>query len=182
VESILPSLTIFFPCYNDERTIEQLVEDAISVGYGLTDDLEVIVIDDGSIDGSRRLLETLRMRHSELQLVCHDLNRGYGAALRSGFSAATREWVFYTDGDGQYDVGDLPELATEAVNADVVNGHKISRSDRWHRIWIGIAHVALVRVFLICRFGILTVISGYCEQALWIDLICNPTADRFALN
>jgi glycosyltransferase involved in cell wall biosynthesis len=145
VEPILPSLTIFFPCYNDESTIDKLVHDAVSVGYSLTDDPEVIVVDDGSIDGSRRVLETLRSRHRELRLVCHELNRGYGAALRSGFSAATKEWVFYTDGGGQYDVGDLPDLAEKIADVDVVNGHKISRSDRWYRIWIGKVYASVVR-------------------------------------
>ena len=127
------------------RFPETVVKDAISVGYSVTDDLEVIVIDDGSIDGSRRILETLRARHKELLLVCHELNRGYGAALRSGFSSATKDWVFYTDGDGQYDVADLPDLVAEVSGVDVVNGHKISRSDRWYRIWIGKAYAVLVR-------------------------------------
>ncbi len=145
MELPLPSLTIFFPCYNDESTIDDLVVQAISVGYSLTDDLEVIVIDDGSVDGSRRVLERLRMKHSELRLVCHEKNRGYGAALRSGFDAATKEWVFYTDGDGQYDVNDLPDLAAESRNADIINGHKIRRADGWHRRLIGKVYAAVVR-------------------------------------
>jgi glycosyltransferase involved in cell wall biosynthesis len=73
------------------------------------------------------------------------LNRGYGAALRSGFSSATKDWVFYTDGDGQYDVADLPDLVAEVSGVDVVNGQKISRSDCWYRIWIGKAYAALVQ-------------------------------------
>ena len=145
MELPLSSLTIFFPCYNDEGTIDELVVDAIAVGYGLTDDLEVIVIDDGSRDGSRRLLEVLRTKYSEFRLVCHEKNLGYGAALRSGFDAATKEWVFYTDGDGQYDVNDLEHLVAECGSADVVNGHKIKRSDSWVRRLFGKAYATAVR-------------------------------------
>ena len=144
VDALLPSLTIFFPCYNDEGTIDQLVEDAFSVGFSLTDDLEVIVVEDGSIDGSRRVLERLRSKYDQLRLVYHERNRGYGAALRSGFEAATSEWVFYTDGDGQYDVNDLHDLVPFTENADVVNGQKISRSDSWYRIWIGKVYAKVV--------------------------------------
>ena len=145
LEPALPSLTIFFPCYNDEGSIDKLVLDAISVGYDLTDDLEVIVIDDGSVDGSRRVLERLRKQHPELQLICHERNRGYGAALRSGFSTATKAWVFYTDGDGQYDVQDLLDLASASEGRDVVNGHKIRRADGWHRRILGTVYAGLVR-------------------------------------
>jgi glycosyltransferase involved in cell wall biosynthesis len=145
VDPILSSLTIFFPCYNDEGTIVELVRDALSVGYDLTDDLEVVVIDDGSVDGSRRLLEGLRGRHPEFKLICHEKNRGYGAALRSGFEAATKAWVFYTDGDGQYDVNDLPDLVSEVGGCDVVNGHKMRRADGWHRRVVGNLYATTVR-------------------------------------
>ena len=111
--------------------------DAIDIGYTLTDDLEVIVVDDGSVDGSRRILELLADRYKAFRLVRHEKSRGYGAALRSGFSAATKEWVFYTDGDGQYDVNDLTDLATQMDGVDVVNGHKIRRVDGWRRRSIG---------------------------------------------
>ena len=144
MDALLPSLTIFFPCFNDEGTIDQLVEDAFSVGFSLTDDLEVIVVEDGSLDGSRRVLERLRSKYDRLQLVYHERNRGYGAALRSGFEAATGELVFYTYGDGQYDVNDLPDLVPFTKNADVVNGQEISRSDHWHRIWIGKGYAKVV--------------------------------------
>lgn len=142
MDTVLPSLTIFFPCYNDEGTIDRLVIDAFSVGFELTDDLEVVVVDDGSLDGSRRLLEGMRRDHPNLRLIRHEKNRGYGAALRSGFEAATKAWVFYTDGDGQYDVNDLPDLARASEAVDVVNGYKVNRADPWHREVLGKLYAA----------------------------------------
>jgi len=93
-----PSLSIFFPCYNDKGTIATLVLDAKRTAEKLTDDFEIIVIDDGSTDGSRELLRSLQDELPELKLVFHDKNRGYGGALQSGFKAASKELVFYTDG------------------------------------------------------------------------------------
>jgi len=81
----------------------------------------------------------LRLRHAPyMRVVTHEQNRGYGGALRSGFGAATKDWVFYTDGDGQYDPSDLPRLL-DLVRADtgLINGYKLERHDPAHRIWIG---------------------------------------------
>lgn len=105
----------------------------------LTDDFEVIVVNDGSQDDTGAVLERLRREHGErLRVVTHVRNRGYGGALRSGFAAATKDLVFYTDGDGQYDVGELPRLV-RLMGPDVglVNGYKLERNDPRHRIWIG---------------------------------------------
>ncbi|HMH53230.1 MAG TPA: glycosyltransferase family 2 protein [Candidatus Acidoferrum sp.] len=133
-----PSLTIFFPCYNDAGTIGSLVAAADTVATELTDDYEIIVVDDGSTDSSRELLGGLRRRFPRLRLVLHDTNQGYGGALRSGFAHATKELVFYTDGDGQYDVFELRRLLPIMQDGvDVVNGYKIARSDPAHRVVIG---------------------------------------------
>jgi glycosyltransferase involved in cell wall biosynthesis len=116
-----------------------MVITACEVASKLTDNYEVIVVDDASSDGGREILDRLAASGScPLRLVRHERNRGYGGALRSGFAAATKEWVFYTDGDAQYDVRELSKLAALAgPDVDVVQGYKIKRHDPVHRIWIG---------------------------------------------
>lgn len=132
------SISVFFPCYNDKGTIASLVLEVKTVLERLADDYEIIVIDDGSTDGSRELLLQLQNDVSQLKLVMHEKNRGYGGALRSGFKATTKDLIFYTDGDGQYDVKELPLLLEKmTVGVDIVNGFKIKRSDPLHRIIIG---------------------------------------------
>lgn len=143
----MPSLTVFFPCYNDAGTIGSLVAAADTVAAEFTEDYEIIVVDDGSGDSSRDLLGQLRDKYPRLRLVFHEGNRGYGAALRSGFAHATRDLVFYTDGDGQYDVFELRRLLPIMQEGiDVVNGYKIARHDPLHRIVIGIVYLRLMRL------------------------------------
>jgi glycosyltransferase involved in cell wall biosynthesis len=140
------SLTIFFPCYTDAATIGSLVAASDTVASELTDDYEIIVVDDGSTDSSRELLDGLRRRFPCLRVVLHETNRGYGAALRSGFAHATKELVFYTDGDGQYDVFELRKLwPSMQEGVDVVNGYKIARSDPAYRMLIGALYAWLTR-------------------------------------
>src|SRR5262245_54247807 len=106
----MTSLTIFFPCYNDAATIGSLVTAADVVASEFTRDYEILVVDDGSADSSPHLLRQLQTKYPRLRVIFHDRNRGYGAALRSGFSGATKDLIFYTDGDGQYDVFELRRL------------------------------------------------------------------------
>jgi glycosyltransferase involved in cell wall biosynthesis len=98
-----PTLSVFFPCYDDAPTIGVQVERVDAVMDRLGVDGEIIVVDDGSRDASPDVLESLRASMPRLRVVTHKQNRGYGAALQSGFGAASGEWIFYTDGDGQYD-------------------------------------------------------------------------------
>ncbi len=143
----MPSLSCFFPCYNDAFTIGQLIVDADEIAQSLTDDYEIIVIDDGSVDHSREVLCKLQPTYPALKLVFHEKNRGYGGALQSGFQTATKEWIFYTDGDGQYDVKELC-LLWQAMHADVdvVNGYKMARSDAWYRTVIGLCYRGVMRL------------------------------------
>ncbi|MEW6614410.1 MAG: glycosyltransferase family 2 protein [Thermodesulfobacteriota bacterium] len=143
-----PSLSIFFPCFNDSGTIGSLVVAADAVAKGLTDDYEIIVVDDGSSDNSRDLLLELQDKYPRLRLVFHEINQGYGAALRSGFFNSTKDLIFYTDGDGQYDVYELRKLFNVMQDGvDIVNGYKINRGDPLHRVIIGIIYLRLMRLF-----------------------------------
>jgi glycosyltransferase involved in cell wall biosynthesis len=140
-------ISIFFPAFNDEGSIVGLVGDALAVLPTLADDYEVIVVNDGSTDRTAAVLEELMRTEPRLRLVQHESNRGYGAALRTGFKSATKELVFYTDGDGQYDVRELTRLRPLLVKGvDVVNGYKIQRSDLWRRKALGAAYNKLAHL------------------------------------
>jgi glycosyltransferase involved in cell wall biosynthesis len=148
-EGGLTSLSVFFPAYNDAGSIADLIVRGDQAARTLTDDVEIIVVDDGSRDGTGRVLAELRRQMPALRVITHTHNQGYGGALRSGFSAARKEWIFYTDGDGQYDPAELTHLAAAlAPGISVVNGYKRRRSDAWYRVAIGSAYNALVRRLL----------------------------------
>lgn len=138
LENKKESISVFFPAYNDAGSITTLVKNALDVLQTLADDYEVIVINDGSTDETPKILDQLAANESKVRIIHHEQNRGYGAALRSGFNAANKDLIFYTDGDGQYDVKELKslhELMTKSI--DVVNGFKIKRSDKSHRKLLG---------------------------------------------
>src|SRR5438105_12723022 len=133
-----PSISVFFPAYNDAWTIASLVVTTDHLLRGLADDYEIIVVDDGSPDHVGQILSELQHRYDHLRVVTHARNRGYGAALRSGLSAASKDLVFYTDGDAQYDPRELTLLLGELrEGVDVVNGYKLRRGDGIHRKLIG---------------------------------------------
>jgi glycosyltransferase involved in cell wall biosynthesis len=115
-----------------------MVVTAVQTARRLTPDFEVIVVNDGSQDRTASILEELARLYPEVRVIHHERNRGYGGALRSGFAAARKEFIFYTDGDAQYDPAELELLWPHMTpGVDLVNGYKISRSDPWHRIVIG---------------------------------------------
>ncbi len=133
------SLSVFFPAYNDAPSLPGLLQKTFATLEANVSDYEVIVVNDGSQDQTAEVLEQLRVRYAPyLRIVTHEENRGYGGALRSGFEAAGKDFVFYTDGDSQYDVGELP-LLLERMGPDtgLVNGYKLERHDPAHRVWIG---------------------------------------------
>lgn len=135
------SVSAFFPCYNDEATIGTVARAALAAIDRVGADGEVIVVNDGSSDDSARVLDELAQSEPRVRVITHDENRGYGGALISGFHAATREWVFYTDGDGQFDPAELEVLVEQAGDGvDVVQGYKIDRADNLARRFIGRAY------------------------------------------
>ena len=132
------SVSAMFPCYNDALTIGGLVDQVYAALTPLVPAVEVIVVNDGSTDASPAVLDSMAAERPWLRVVHHAQNRGYGQALISGFSAARHDWIFYTDGDAQYDAREaavLVPLATRAV--DIVQGYKVGRGDPWYRKVIG---------------------------------------------
>jgi glycosyltransferase involved in cell wall biosynthesis len=168
-----PTLTVFFPCYNDAGTIASMVALADEAARAIADSYEVIVVDDGSTDHSRAILRSLEPKYPNLRLIFHEANRGYGGALRSGFAAARGEWVFYTDGDYQYDVSELALLWEKAApGVEVVQGYKIKRHDPLYRVWIGLFYQHLIQI----AFG-LRIHDVDCD----FRLIRRSALERFAL-
>jgi len=141
-----PSISVFFPCFNDEKTIAPLVTEAARQLCQLTDDYEILVINDGSRDDSASVLQALESSVDRFRVITHAANEGYGAALRTGFTHATKELVFYTDGDGQYDVKELPLLLMLLTDdTDFVNGMKMTRHDPAYRVFFGNLHRFITR-------------------------------------
>lgn len=141
------SLTIFFPVLNDSFTIPMLVKKASIVAKKVAKSYEIIIIDDGSTDETPEVLKSLRRSYSSLRVITHKKTLGYGSALREGFTKATKEWVFYTDGDGQYDPYELDRLVKMIrPDIDVVNGYKISRSDPFVRVLLGSLYNRLLHI------------------------------------
>ena len=143
----LTSVTAFFPCYNDAGTIPTMILRVLQTLPQITDDYEVIVINDGSQDDSAQVLDDLARVYPQLRVIHRDRPSGYGGVLRGGFAAAAKDWVFYTDGDAQYDARELAVLAAQVREGiDMVNGYKIKRHDPFHRVVIGLAYQYFVKL------------------------------------
>ncbi|MBL8103740.1 MAG: glycosyltransferase family 2 protein [Anaerolineales bacterium] len=142
----ISSISAVFPAYNDGGTIASMVAAASIALRQVAEDYEIVVVNDGSSDYTAEILDEISSRYSELRVITHPSNQGYGAALRSGFSAATKDWVFYTDGDSQYNPLELVNLVNALHSSvDVVNGYKLNRNDSWVRIVIGRAYHYFVK-------------------------------------
>jgi glycosyltransferase involved in cell wall biosynthesis len=105
-----PDVTVFFPVYNDEATVERVTEKSIQVLKEVAGNFEIIIIDDGSPDRSGEIADELARKYPFVSVVHHPRNLGYGAAIKSGFTAARYEWICFTDGDDEYDIFDLRKL------------------------------------------------------------------------
>lgn len=131
-------VSIFYPCYNDWGTMGSMIHFTVQTAERLGLDYEITIIDDGSAPHTLELLDAIKQRFPKVSILHHATNQGYGGALRSGFASGTKEWIFYTDGDAQYDVRELEILLEKATeDVDVVQGYKITRNDPLHRIIIG---------------------------------------------
>lgn len=168
-----PGISVFFPAYNDAGTIASMVIAALKTCARLTDDYEVIVVENGSTDYTVEVLEDLAATHDRLRVMAHRKPLGYGGALRVGFKAASKELIFYTDGDAQYDAHELALLLSALrPEVDVVQGYKIERHDPLFRIVIGRIYHWTVKL----AFG-LPIRDTDCD----FRLIRRSALDRFTL-
>jgi glycosyltransferase involved in cell wall biosynthesis len=123
------SISVFFPCYNEQANVGRTVEKALEVMGKLNVDFEAIIVDDGRSDDTGRIADEIAGRDGRVKVVRHQRNLGYGAALQSGFKAATKELVFYTDGDGQFDIKEMPPLLALMEQYDIVSCYRLNRQD-----------------------------------------------------
>jgi glycosyltransferase involved in cell wall biosynthesis len=139
-------ISAVLPAFNEEANLERVVARTAEALASRTRAFELIVVDDGSQDGSARLLDQLKTRYPDLRVIRHPQNRGYGAALRSGFTAARLSWVFMMDADNQFDPSDLDLLTGHADEADIVTGYRKRRQDPLARRLNAWAFFYLVRL------------------------------------
>ena len=137
-------LTVFFPCHNERENIAPLVRKTLEILPTVSDDYEIIIVNDGSTDDTARIADQLAAEHPCVRVVHHEVNQGYGRALQSGFRAAARDYVFYTDGDAQFDIAELADIVPLIRRADVVTCYRLNRTESFLRRFNGWAWSRLV--------------------------------------
>ncbi len=130
----MKSITVAMPAYNEAENIKAMVQDVIQVMDPLADDYEIIVVDDGSRDGTGKVVQSLEQRYPQVRLVQHEVNQGYGAAVFSGLTSASKELVFFTDSDRQFDLHEIEKLLAHIDEYDLVIGYRAPRRDPFMRL------------------------------------------------
>jgi glycosyltransferase involved in cell wall biosynthesis len=157
------SLSMFMPAWNEEANLQGAIDDALQSLPELAEWFEIVVVDDGSSDGTAELVRARAEHDPRVRLESHGSNEGFGRAIRTGLAACRGELVFYTDADRQFRIADLGRLLRELDSADVVAGYRIKRNDPLHRLVVArVYHRVLSMVFDIgvrdvdCGFKLLT--------------------------
>ena len=142
----LDGLSFFFPALNEEDNVAPIVEEALAVLPRFADDVEITVVDDGSNDRTGAIADELARKDPRVRVIHHASRRGYGGAVRSGMVAATKSWIFFTDGDRQFALEDLGRLVEAADGADAVVGYRIKRADPTRRLFVAWVYNRLIRL------------------------------------
>jgi glycosyltransferase involved in cell wall biosynthesis len=148
VADAVRELSVVLPAFNEEANVEGVVRQVASALEASGLDYEIVVVDDGSRDRTGEILDRLAAELPSLRPRHHPQNRGYGAALRTGFEASGKAYVFYMDSDGQFDIADLAHLLPLAAKDCIVTGFRIRRHDPWLRTLNAWLFGLLVRVLL----------------------------------
>lgn len=141
----IKSLSVIFPCYNEEKNIVLQISSANSVLSKITEDYEIIIVDDGSTDQSKVLLEGMGCENDKIKVITHPFNLGYGRALQSGFRQASKDLVFFIAMDNQYNVSEIENFLSHIVDHDVVIGYRTKRNDPLSRILMSRLYNFLIR-------------------------------------
>jgi len=139
-------LSLVFPMFDEAENVGPLLASALAHAKQLADEFEIIVVDDGSRDGSAAVVEAQHRLDPRVRLLRHPTNIGYGAALRSGLRAARGDLVFFTDADLQFDLREIERLLAHAHEFDIVAGYRAPRRDPWRRRLLAFGWGLLVRV------------------------------------
>ncbi len=140
------NISVFFPAHNEVENIGLLTNKTVEVLSQSVDDFEIIIVNDGSKDGTKEEAERLADQYPQVFAVHHEVNRGYGGAVKTGIASCTKDWIFFTDGDGQFDVGEIPLLLEHADSYDCVVGYRMNRQDPFHRKVFAFCWGTLVRI------------------------------------
>lgn len=129
----LKSVTVFYPCYNEEANVERTTLAALKAFGRVAEDFEVIIVNDGSRDRTGEVADRLAREYPQVRAAHNNPNRGYGGALQRGFREATKDYVFYTDGDGQFDFEEIDLLIPLMSRYDIVSAYRLDRKDPFLR-------------------------------------------------
>jgi hypothetical protein len=145
VQSVAKSLSVVFPAFNEEANIRAVVEDACRIIPKFAPIFEIIVVNDGSKDRTGEICDDLTLEFSDVRVVHHARNRGYGAAVKSGIERARYDVIFFTDSDGQFDLREVATLLEQTDAYDIVAGYRARRHDPPHRLLFAWGWNILVR-------------------------------------
>lgn len=140
-----PSITLFYPMYNEIGHIQSMTTKAVAILEALTNDFEILIVDDGSRDGSEKIADEFARNDPRIRVIHHQGNKGYGQALRTGFASASKSIIAYTDCDEPVDLNKLHEALGHMDDYDMVIGYRVNRWEGWLRFFYSKGYNALVR-------------------------------------
>lgn len=142
----MPSITLFYPMYNELKSVAYITHKALTVLKAVCEDFEILIIDDGSSDGSEKLAEELAAKNPNVRVIHHERNQGYGQALRTGFASASKDVVIYTDCDEPADLWLIPAVLTQMDEHDMVIGYRLNRWEGVRRFLYSKIYNNLIRI------------------------------------